>query len=86
MAESDASKTGTVDDLESLLEIDPDALREAEFAQAQAILDTMVGATIASASMEERGIVIEVTSGNRYFFYGFIGNVPSGPRDRPKES
>jgi len=70
------TKTGTIDELESLLEIDPDALREAEFAQAQAILDTMVGETIAAASMEDRRIVIETTSGNRYFFYGFMGNMP----------
>jgi hypothetical protein len=70
------TKTGTIDELESLLEIDPDALREAEFAQAQAILDTMVGETIATASMEDRRIVIETTSGNRYFFYGFMGNMP----------
>ncbi len=65
-----------VDDLLNLLEIDPDALREAEFAQAQAILDTMVGETISSASMEDRRIVVETVNGNRYFFYGFMGNAP----------
>jgi hypothetical protein len=80
MGEEETTKTGTIDELESLLEIDPDALREAEFAQAQAILDTMVGETIATASMEDRRIVIETTSGNRYFFYGFMGNaaLPGG--------
>lgn len=65
---------GTVEELESLLQIDPDALREAEFAQAQAILDTLVGETVASATMEDRRIVIVTRTGNRYFFYGFIGN------------
>ena len=65
-----------VDDLLTLLEIAPDALREAEFAQAQAILDTMVGETISSASMEDRRIVVETANGNRYFFYGFMGNAP----------
>ena len=65
---------GTVEELESLLQIDPDALREAEFAQAQAILDTLVGETVASATMEDRRIVVTTQSGNRYFFYGFIGN------------
>jgi hypothetical protein len=71
--EQESRDPGNVDELLNLLEIDPDALREAEFAQAQAILDTMVGETIASASMEDRRIVIETGSGNRYFFYGFMG-------------
>ena len=72
----DQARIEDVDDLLNLLEIDPDALREAEFAQAQAILDTLVGQTIASASMEDRRIVVETTDGNRYFFYGFMGNSP----------
>ena len=63
-----------VDDLLNLLAIDPDALRAAEFAQAQAILDTLVGQTIAAASMEDRRIVVRTANGNRYFFYGFMGN------------
>ena len=71
---SNPETAGTVEELESLLEIDPDALREAEFAQAQAILDTLVGETVASATMEDRRIVIVTQTGNRYFFYGFIGN------------
>jgi hypothetical protein len=77
---------GGVDELLNLLEIDPDALREAEFFQAQAILDSLVGETIAKASMEDCRIVIETASGNRYFFYGFMGNAPradGGARENP---
>jgi hypothetical protein len=83
MGERETTKTGTVGELQSLLEIDPDALREAEFAQAQAILDTLVGETIASASMEDRRIVIVTSSGNRYFFYGFMGNASTSAREGP---
>ena len=60
-------------DLINLTEIDPDTLREAEFVQAQMILDTLVGESIAKASMEDTRIVIETKTGNRYFFYGFMG-------------
>jgi hypothetical protein len=73
MKREDETMAGDLGDLLNLLEIDPDALREAEFAQAQAILDTMVGQTIAAASMEERRIVVRTTAGNLYFFYGFMG-------------
>ncbi|MEO6991161.1 MAG: hypothetical protein ABI346_09660 [Candidatus Baltobacteraceae bacterium] len=67
-------EAGRVDELLNLLEIDPDALREAEFEQVQSILETLVGQTIASATMEERRIVVETKTGDRYFFYGFMGN------------
>jgi hypothetical protein len=73
---------GGVDELLNLLEIDPDALREAEFMQAQAILDSLVGETIARASMEDCRIVVETASGNRYFFYGFMGNAPGAATER----
>ena len=62
-----------IDDLLNLMDIDPDALREAEFVQAQSILDTLVGKTIRQASMEATRIVVETTEGDRYFFYGFMG-------------
>jgi hypothetical protein len=62
-----------IDDLLNLMDIDPDALREAEFAQAQSILDTLVGKTILHATMEATRIVVETTEGDRYFFYGFMG-------------
>ncbi len=67
------SEHGTLDDLLNLLEVDPDALREAEFAQTQFILDTLVGKTIKAAEIEDTRIVIETSEGNRYFFYGFMG-------------
>lgn len=62
-----------VDELLGLIEIEPDALREAEFMQAQAILETMVGKTIASAQVEDTRIVVTTADGNKYFFYGFLG-------------
>lgn len=63
-----------IEELLHLIEVDPDALREAEFLQAQVILDTMTGKTIASAEMQEKRIVVTTTDGNEYFFYGFLGN------------
>jgi hypothetical protein len=60
--------------LDNLIEIDPDALREAEFAQTQSILDTLAGKTIKRALMEEKRIVIETADGYRYFFFGFMGS------------
>ncbi|MFN2460711.1 MAG: hypothetical protein ABR591_08500 [Candidatus Velthaea sp.] len=55
------------------LEIDPESLRAAEFMQAQMILDTMVGKTIARAEIEETRIAVSTTDGTTYFFYGFMG-------------
>jgi hypothetical protein len=60
-----------------LQDIDPEALREAEFEQTQGILNTLKGKTIASATMEDARIVIETADGNRYFFFGFMAS--SGP-------
>ncbi|MDP9017757.1 MAG: hypothetical protein M3N19_05510 [Candidatus Eremiobacteraeota bacterium] len=62
-----------VDELLNLIEIEPDALREAEFMQAQSILETMIGKTITSASIEDTRIVVSTSDGNKYFFYGFMG-------------
>ncbi|HMD01729.1 MAG TPA: hypothetical protein VKG44_02070 [Candidatus Baltobacteraceae bacterium] len=56
------------------MEIDADALREAEFEQTQGILDTLAGKTIAKATLEDTRIVVETSDGNRYFFYGFMGS------------
>ena len=61
--------------LSNLMEIEPDALREAEFVQAQAILETMVGKQITNADIEEKRIVLTTSDGNKYFFYGFLGEV-----------
>lgn len=60
------------------LEIEPDALKAAEFMQAQMILDTMVGKTIAKAEIEDTRIAVTTTEGTTYFFYGFMGE--SGTR------
>lgn len=66
-----------VDELLGLIEIEPDALREAEFMQAQSILETMIGKTITSANIEDTRIVVSTSDGNKYYFYGFLG----GQRD-----
>lgn len=70
---AEAGMNDRIDELLHLIEVDPDALREAEFLQAQGILDTMVGKTIATAELEETRIVITTSDGNKYFFYGFLG-------------
>jgi hypothetical protein len=62
-----------IDELLHLIEVEPDALREAEFMQAQAILETMVGKTVSAAELEDTRIVITTNDGNKYFFYGFLG-------------
>ena len=61
-------------DTDSLQDVDPDALRIAEFEQTQSILDTLVGKTIVAATIEDTRIVIETDGGNRYFFFGFMGS------------
>ncbi len=62
-----------VDQLLDLVEIEPDALREAEFMQAQAILDTLVGKSVTEATIDDTRIVVTTSDGSRYFFYGFLG-------------
>ncbi|MDH2910743.1 MAG: hypothetical protein HKL92_01500 [Candidatus Eremiobacteraeota bacterium] len=62
-----------IDELMQLVDVEPDALREAEFAQAQAILENLVGKTIADIEVGETRIVLTTTEGNRFFFYGFLG-------------
>jgi hypothetical protein len=57
-----------------LQDIDPDALREAEFEQTRWVLDELAGKTIAKAELQDTRIVIETGDGNRYFFYGFMGS------------
>jgi hypothetical protein len=63
-----------IDELLELIEVEPDALREAEFLQAQAILETLVGKTVTAAAVEDTRIVITTSEGNRYYFYGFLGD------------
>ncbi len=61
-----------IDELLELIDVDSDALREAEFAQAQDILDTMVGKKVQLAEMGESRITITTEDGSKYFFYGFL--------------
>ena len=75
---------GTLDDLLNLMEIDPEALREAEFEQTQAILDTLVGKTIKNATIEDTRIVVETSDGNRYFFYAFMASTSPAPEAEPE--
>ena len=58
---------------DQLLEIDPEALRAAEFMQAQELLSGMVGRRIVNAQLEETRIAIETDDGSVYYFYGFMG-------------
>lgn len=67
-----------IDELLHLIEVEPDALREAEFMQAQAILETMIGKSITGAEIEETRIVITTNDGSKYFFYGFLGETENG--------
>ena len=62
-----------IEELLELIEVEPDALREAEFLQVQGILETLVGKSIAAAEVQDTRIVITTSDGNRYFFYGFLG-------------
>ena len=63
-----------VKNLESeLVDIDADALREAERVFAQGILDTMPGKAVAFATYEETRVVVTMTDGTEYYFYGFLG-------------
>ncbi|HEX8806883.1 MAG TPA: hypothetical protein VF741_08030 [Candidatus Aquilonibacter sp.] len=63
-----------IDELLELIEVEPDALREAEFLQVQAILETLVGKSITAAEVQDTRIVITTADGNRYYFYGFLGS------------
>lgn len=64
-----------VSDLQTsdLLDIDPDALREAEKVFAQGILDTMAGKQVMKAVYEDTRVVVIMTDGSEYYFYGFMG-------------
>ncbi len=64
-----------VNDLQTsdLLDIDPDALREAEKIFAQGILDTMAGKQVMRAVYEDTRVVVVMSDGSEYYFYGFMG-------------
>jgi hypothetical protein len=62
-----------------LIEAEPEGLGAAELFQAQEILQSLVGKSVASASVEETQIVVTASDGCRYHFYGFLGR--EGPPD-----
>jgi hypothetical protein len=69
-----------------LLEVDSEALRAAEFMQAQELLGAMVGRRVVSAQLEDTRIAIETDDGSVYYFYGFMGedtSESSGSGDEP---
>jgi len=57
-----------------LFDIDPEALREAEKVFAQGILDTMPGKQVVKATYEDTRVVVTMTDGSEYYFYGFMGD------------
>jgi hypothetical protein len=65
------------------IEIDPESLRAAEFMQAQMILDSMVGKTIARAEIEDTRIAVTTSDGITFFFYGFMGERFESPAEDP---
>jgi len=70
-----------VKDDPSLLEIDSEALRAAEFMQAQELLGGMVGRRIVNAQLEDTRIAIETDDGSIYYFYGFMGEEQGSDED-----
>ena len=71
---------------DNLLEIDPEALRAAEFMQVQELLGGMVGRRIVSAQLEETRIAIETDDGSIYYFYGFMGEDSAEGEDASAET
>jgi hypothetical protein len=62
-----------IEELLDLIEVEPDRLRAAEFLNAQAVLERLVGATVSSATVEDTRVAIGTSDGARYYFYGFLG-------------
>lgn len=60
------------------IQIEPDALRAAEFMQAEQVLGAMVGRAVVAARVEETRIAIETDDGKTYYFYGFMGENAGG--------
>jgi hypothetical protein len=60
------------------IQIEPDALRAAEFMQAEQVLGAMVGRAVVAARVEETRIAIETDNGKTYYFYGFMGESAGG--------
>ena len=53
-------------------------------AEAQSILDTMVGKTIVAVTLDEKRIVVETDDGSRYNFYGLMGGGGPAPEAEPE--
>jgi hypothetical protein len=64
---------------QDLLEIEPEALRQAEFMQAQELLSEMAGKRVTAAHVEETRITLRTEDGTAYYFYGFMGAEMSEP-------
>ncbi|HLY03772.1 MAG TPA: hypothetical protein VKR56_14905 [Candidatus Cybelea sp.] len=64
-----------LDQLIELIEAEPEGLQAAEFLQAREILQSLVGKTVTSASVEDTRIAVSTSDGCRYHFYGFLGCV-----------
>jgi hypothetical protein len=62
-------------DLDRLLQVDSNALRDEAAEETQSILDTLAGKTIRAVTLEARRVVVETTDGNRYFFHGLMTGV-----------
>jgi hypothetical protein len=57
-----------------LNDIEPEALREAEFGTVQSVLDSMVGKRIEAAAIGDTRIALTTDDGITYSFYGFLGS------------
>jgi hypothetical protein len=57
-----------------LNDIEPEALREAEFGTVQAILDSMIGKRVKTATIGDAHIEVTTDDGAVYSFYGFLGS------------
>jgi len=62
-----------IDELLGLIEAEPDRLRAAELLNTQAVLESLIGKTVTSASLEETRVTIATADGRQYHFYGFLG-------------
>jgi hypothetical protein len=60
-------------------DVDPDALRSAEFLQTQMLLDTLIGKTVSAAKVEDTRIAISTADGHTFYFYGFMGTHKDEP-------
>jgi hypothetical protein len=69
----EAAMKDRIEELLDLIEVEPDRLRTAEFLNAQAVLERLVGKTVASANVEDTRVAITTADGARYYFYGFLG-------------